>query len=620
MENPVTMPLPKGWSRKAVKRLQGRTEGKFDIYVYSPDGKKFRSKNEIRNYLEKNSIKDIDPDGFDFSCNNTFTYLSEEFLSKATRVKKLTKSPSAKKTTSIIKKKVGNSKNNYAAQFVDCFSLKNTSSQSLNLPKHSASNLLLCNVKVVNSECTVTNKSGLYNLNIRPKSLEQSSDSTKDGVEALPDTRTIKANIVPRNNLVNYIVVKTQDTQLEGTCRMDTSDTFKKHCLLRDNIVQQNKYVTFLKSAKSIHVPSETFSEERKCSDQVSNIQTICVQNSTVATGSTCDGNLLDIKPNVSFCEDYSNTSKDINSKSPNANSSTDVDIDPIHDTLEKVVAEMSFDSSDMADIMGASNGYLNCSTNEMPKLGTIVSNESNEASASIRTQLHNSSEIEWADMVEAVENSSDSYSNSSLKSINSALKKQDTQRAIVQAAESQTRSKRHQQSPYFKRSTKLVKSKYFNSVETPSAKEIMNSVKWVPPKSPYNLIQESLYDDPWKLLIATIFLNKTSGKTAIPLVWKFFERWPTPEAAYTADKSELAQFMKPMGLHNRRAEQISRFSYEYRHKSWLYPKELHGINKYGNDSFRIFCRNEWRKVKPLDHKLNVYHNWLCQNWKALGV
>ena len=35
----------------------------------------------------------------------------------------------------------------------------------------------------------------------------------------------------------------------------------------------------------------------------------------------------------------------------------------------------------------------------------------------------------------------------------------------------------------------------------------------WVPPKSPFNLFQESLYHDPWQLLIGTIFLNKTSGK-----------------------------------------------------------------------------------------------------------
>ena len=35
----------------------------------------------------------------------------------------------------------------------------------------------------------------------------------------------------------------------------------------------------------------------------------------------------------------------------------------------------------------------------------------------------------------------------------------------------------------------------------------------WVPPVSPYGLIEEQLYDDPWKLLVACMLLNVTSGK-----------------------------------------------------------------------------------------------------------
>lgn len=35
----------------------------------------------------------------------------------------------------------------------------------------------------------------------------------------------------------------------------------------------------------------------------------------------------------------------------------------------------------------------------------------------------------------------------------------------------------------------------------------------WTPPQSPYSLIEEVLYDDPWKLLVACMLLNKTSGK-----------------------------------------------------------------------------------------------------------
>jgi len=47
--------------------------------------------------------------------------------------------------------------------------------------------------------------------------------------------------------------------------------------------------------------------------------------------------------------------------------------------------------------------------------------------------------------------------------------------------------------------------------------------------------------------------------------------------------------------------------------KDWEYPIELHGIGKYGNDSYTIFCTSEWRDVRPSDHWLNKYYAWLCK-------
>lgn len=58
----------------------------------------------------------------------------------------------------------------------------------------------------------------------------------------------------------------------------------------------------------------------------------------------------------------------------------------------------------------------------------------------------------------------------------------------------------------------------------------------------------------------------------------------------------------------------------EYLSKAWRYPIELHGIGKYGNDSYRIFCVNEWKEVQPQDHKLNVYHTWLWENRERLSI
>ncbi|KAM8830456.1 methyl-CpG-binding domain protein 4 isoform 1-T6 [Synchiropus picturatus] len=143
---------------------------------------------------------------------------------------------------------------------------------------------------------------------------------------------------------------------------------------------------------------------------------------------------------------------------------------------------------------------------------------------------------------------------------------------------------------------------------------------KWTPPRSPFNLVQETLFHDPWKLLVATIFLNKTSGKMAIPVLWQFFHRYPSAEAAREADWKPMSELMKPLGLYELRAKTIIKFSDEYLTKQWRYPVELHGIGKYGNDSYRIFCVEEWREVTPADHKLNKYHAWLWENHETLGI
>ncbi|KAM6473490.1 methyl-CpG-binding domain protein 4 isoform 1-T1 [Liasis olivaceus] len=173
------------------------------------------------------------------------------------------------------------------------------------------------------------------------------------------------------------------------------------------------------------------------------------------------------------------------------------------------------------------------------------------------------------------------------------------------------TQVERRKTSPYFSR--KLIK-------EAPSPPRRKAFRKWTPPRSPFNLIQETLFHDPWKLLIATIFLNRTSGKMAIPVLWEFFKKYPSPKVARIANWKEMSELLKPLGLYELRAKTIVKFSDEYLVKQWKYPIELHGIGKYGNDSYRIFCVNEWKEVQPQDHKLNIYHSWLWENHEKLNL
>nr|XP_043893329.1 methyl-CpG-binding domain protein 4 [Solea senegalensis] len=165
--------------------------------------------------------------------------------------------------------------------------------------------------------------------------------------------------------------------------------------------------------------------------------------------------------------------------------------------------------------------------------------------------------------------------------------------------------------SPYFS-------GKLSNDGLSPPRRKVFK--KWTPPRSPFNLVQETLFHDPWKLLVATIFLNRTTGKVAIPVLWQFFEQYSSAELTREADWKPISELMQPLGLYELRAKTLIRFSDEYLTKQWRYPIELHGIGKYGNDSYRIFCVGEWRDVTPEDHMLNKYHAWLWENHETLGI
>ncbi|CAB1336163.1 unnamed protein product [Coregonus sp. 'balchen'] len=93
---------------------------------------------------------------------------------------------------------------------------------------------------------------------------------------------------------------------------------------------------------------------------------------------------------------------------------------------------------------------------------------------------------------------------------------------------------------------------------------------KWTPLRSPFQLVQETLFHDPWK------FLVPPSSSTR-PV------HYPSAEETRGARVSEL---LRPLGLYELQAKIIIRFS----------------------------------EVKPQDRELNKYHAWLWENQERLGI
>ena len=135
--------------------------------------------------------------------------------------------------------------------------------------------------------------------------------------------------------------------------------------------------------------------------------------------------------------------------------------------------------------------------------------------------------------------------------------------------------------------------------------------MSWMPPKSPHGLIQEDLWPNEWKILIACLLLNLTTRKQVDGVIYRLFSLYPNPEALKDANLDDLQDLIRPLGMWRKRANTLKRFSEEYLKSGWKTAKDLYGCGKYADDSWKIFCQGSWRSVEPNDHALNMYHNFL---------
>ena len=150
-----------------------------------------------------------------------------------------------------------------------------------------------------------------------------------------------------------------------------------------------------------------------------------------------------------------------------------------------------------------------------------------------------------------------------------------------------------------------------------------------------FGLIQERLANDPFRLLIAVTFLNKTHGKVARPIFEQVMETYPTPQDLAAADVSNVSEMIHSLGFQNQRARKLIKIAetwvtaspqkgklhrtMDYPNKGngrHLKPKEtvdedvedcieagaleiahIYGLGPYAWDSWRIFCRDVFRGV-----------------------
>ena len=76
--------LPEGWTRRVRKRT---LTGKYDVWIVNPDGRKFKTRSELKGFLDRESEEDLDIERFDFSLSGSTKRSNIKLKTKAVKKK-----------------------------------------------------------------------------------------------------------------------------------------------------------------------------------------------------------------------------------------------------------------------------------------------------------------------------------------------------------------------------------------------------------------------------------------------------------------------------------------------------------------------------------------------------
>ena len=96
-----------------------------------------------------------------------------------------------------------------------------------------------------------------------------------------------------------------------------------------------------------------------------------------------------------------------------------------------------------------------------------------------------------------------------------------------------------------------------------------------------------------WQHMVGVICLNLTNRVQVKAVLPKLFKKYPNPITFIRGHSSTQKKMLKPLGMVNKRLERLKKMSIDFLTWNYKDAKDLHGIGKYGSDSYRIFYKNE---------------------------
>ena len=120
------------------------------------------------------------------------------------------------------------------------------------------------------------------------------------------------------------------------------------------------------------------------------------------------------------------------------------------------------------------------------------------------------------------------------------------------------------------------------------------------------DLMVQQQIQGPWQHMVAVICLNQTYRKQVKEILPQILHLWPTPEKMARAPLNKLRRLIKPLGMWRVRSRRIKQMSKEFLSWDGEDATALHGIGRYGSDSYRIFFKNQYN-IRVTDKELKKY-------------
>ena len=96
-----------------------------------------------------------------------------------------------------------------------------------------------------------------------------------------------------------------------------------------------------------------------------------------------------------------------------------------------------------------------------------------------------------------------------------------------------------------------------------------------------------------WQHMVGVMCLTLTYRKQVKEGLPKLFKRYPNARAYLRGRLKTQENMLKPLGMWQVRAKRIRKMSQEFLTWDGVEASDLHGIGKYGSDSYKIFYKNE---------------------------